>query len=461
LKDNLEHLRQLKQLTLHEIVEDLTHNIIHIFKRSEMVLAMLLTYLSPRKFYFNYEPIRGWLITAVIGDTGVGKSTAYNRLAEFLDIGDTFSGLTGTRTGLAYALVEHKQKGWQVKIGRYPANHGRILCVDEAQRIKHPELLTLAKAMDEGFLQIDRVLSKGYFCETRMILLCNPKPKIKGGPGELQESDQVLDAFSFGCLALKSVFPYQFLRRIDIAVTANTQDIADPDSINIYTPIQEGKVSRQMLKSLVYWAWNLGEDQIRFEPEAQEHCNRRAGELGRRFGDATDIPLVCQSDIKNTLARISAAIAVLCVSEENSFFRLVIKKHHVDGAFEFLNSLYAHDNFQLDDYSEYQRHRHRLHDYDRAKAEFLEIAQREKHDPQSNASFRKMVSYLRFHDTIRRNELAEMVGCAPEYISEMMRVLKRYEFIDSTRDGYAKRPKFNRFLRRLSREHPEFLKVSI
>ena len=46
-----------------------------------------------------------------------------------------FSGLTGSRTGLAYALVEHKQKGWQVRVGRYPANSRKILTVDEVQHL--------------------------------------------------------------------------------------------------------------------------------------------------------------------------------------------------------------------------------------------------------------------------------------------------------------------------------------
>ncbi|MFQ5583458.1 MAG: hypothetical protein ACE5GL_03370, partial [Calditrichia bacterium] len=354
-----------------------------------------------------------------------------------------------------------KQKGWQVEIGRYPANNGRILCVDEIQNINHQELLPLAKAMDEGFLQIDRVLSKGYECETRMLMLGNPKLRRMGAPGQKKETYQVMDEFSFGCLALKDVFPYQFLRRIDISVIVNTNDPRKKHSSNQYLPMHEGKITRKMLKSLIYWAWNLREDQIEFEADAQEYCNKSGDELGEKFGNASDIPLVCKSDVKNNLARISAAMAVLCVSEEDNFTKLVIRKEHVDGAAAFLDFIYAHDNCQLEDYSEYQKMRHQLHDYDKAKAEFMEIVDREKHDPSGKASFRKMVKYLRYSDTIRRNELAEMVGCTADYITEMMRILKKYEFIDSTRDGYAKRPKFNRFLRKFSRECPAFLGVSI
>ncbi len=37
-----------------------------------------------------------------------------------------------------------------------------------------------------------------------------------------------------------------------------------------------------------------------------------------------------------------------------------------------------------------------------------------------------------------------------------MRLLKRFNLLDTTRDGYVKKPKFNKFLRRFAREHQDF-----
>jgi hypothetical protein len=39
----------------------------------------------------------------------------------------------------------------------------------------------------------------------------------------------------------------------------------------------------------------------------------------------------------------------------------------------------------------------------------------------------------------------------------MVRLLKRFNLLDTTRDGYVKKPKFNKFLRRFVRKHPKFL----
>jgi len=37
-----------------------------------------------------------------------------------------------------------------------------------------------------------------------------------------------------------------------------------------------------------------------------------------------------------------------------------------------------------------------------------------------------------------------------------VRLLKRFNLLDTTRDGYVKKPKFNKFLRRFSRQHKDF-----
>ncbi len=60
--------------------------------------------------------------------------------------------------------------------------------------------------------------------------------------------------------------------------------------------------------------------------------------------------------------------------------------------------------------------------------------------------------------TIRREDLADLVGCSVESVRKVIKLLKRYEMINSTKDGYRKKPKFNKILRRYRKEHPDFLK---
>jgi len=53
------------------------------------------------------------------------------------------------------------------------------------------------------------------------------------------------------------------------------------------------------------------------------------------------------------------------------------------------------------------------------------------------------------------------LGCTPDTIGRMVRVLKRFSMIESSPLGYVKKPKFNKFVRRFARAHPEFFEGAI
>jgi len=445
LEKNIVHLQTFQRLSWAEILEDLTENVTKVFERDEILTAVLLTYCSPLWLRFNGEIIRGWLLSVIIGDSGSGKTQTHTRLAEFVNIGDCFSGLTGTRTGLAYALVEHKQKGWQVRIGRYPANSRKILTVDETQHLPDWDLRAISKAMEEGFLQIDRVKSKGYESMTRLIMICNPK------------KDRVMDSFSFGCESLKGLFPPTIIRRIDLAVFANSGDIQDLSFINRKRGKRvPRKITPEMLRAVIYWTWNLKPEQIIFTSEAEDLCLSQADKMSEKFGYAVDVPLVPPADFRNTLARISAAFAAVLLSTDEKFSRLVIESKHVKMAVELLTRLYSHDNCGLDDYSDIQKIGSQLIDYEDIEKAFLEKKENEKHDYQNESAFTKTIYILRISDIVKREDLAEQAGCGLDSIKNTVKLLKRYNLIDSTRNGYIKKPKFNKFLRRFLKKHPEF-----
>jgi len=392
--------------------------------------------------------IRGWLISTIIGDSGSGKTQSHTRLSEFVDIGDCFSGLTGTRTGLAYALVEHHQKGWQVRIGRYPANSRKILAVDETQHLPDWDLRAISKAMEEGFLQIDRVKSKGYECMTRLIMICNPK------------KDRVMDTYSFGCESLKGLFPPTIIRRIDLAVFANTGDFQKLSFINKKKEKQiRRKITPEMLRAVIYWVWNLKPNQVIFTSEAEDLCLKEAESISLIFGYAVDVPLVPPSDFRNILARISAAFAAVLLSTDDKFSRLIIEQKHVKMAKEFLTRVYTYDNCALDDYSEIKRAGSQLTDYEDIEKEFLENKQNEKHDYQSETVFTRCIYILRISDMVKREDLAEQAGCGLDPLKKIVKLLKRFNLIDSNKNGYIKKPKFNKFLRRFLKSNTDFFQA--
>jgi len=333
LKDSIPLLKAYRKLSIPEVLEDLTEHVTRIYQRQELLLAALLTLASPRWLPFNGEIIRGWLFVVVMGDSGQGKSLVFNSISTYAGVGDIVSALTSSRTGLAYALVEHKQKGWQVKIGRYPANNGKLLTVDEAQHLPEFDLRCLSIAIEKGFMQIDRVQSKGFDCQTRLLLLCNPK------------NDNIMDSQTFGCETLKGVFPPPIIRRLDFAVFVNTSDLSDNlEFINKRKdPNSKPKISPEMLRAVIYWVWNLRPQDIEFHADAEKRCLSEAGRLGKIFGFATDIPLVSPADFRHALARISAAFAGLDMSASDDFRKMHVLERHVVMAVGMIEKIYTHE----------------------------------------------------------------------------------------------------------------------
>lgn len=445
-EDNRELLQAFRAIPFEEKIVELRENITRVYERDDILTAVLLTYCSPRWLYFNKRLIRGWLVSVILGDAGSGKTQTYQRIAEYISVGDTLSGLTASRTGLAYALVEHKQKGWQVRVGRYPANSRKLLVVDEVQFIKGWDLRAISKAMEEGFLQIDRVQSRGYESQTRLILIGNPR------------KDAVMDDFSFGCDALEMVFPPTVIRRTDLVVFANYGDIKDLSFINKrYERDGASRVTPGMLRAAVFWAWNLKPDQIEFAVEATDLCLKKAVELSEAFGYATKVPLVTISDARNKLARTAAAFAVLDVSSNEDFSRLLVMPEHIFAASMFMEELYSAENCQLDERSHIARVESQLLDYDSIERDFLAKQDKEKHGPgEDGGSFTHTIWVLRIKEVVRRDHLAEQVGCTTDALKRTVRLLKKYSLIDSGRDGYRKTPKFNKFLRRFLKKHTDF-----
>lgn len=440
-------LEQYRDLTFTEIIKDLTNNVTNIYKRDELLIAVLLTFFSPLWFKFNSRQMRGWILSIIIGDSGLGKTQTYSRISDYISAGDFFSCLTGSRTGLAYALTDHPTRGWQVKIGRYPANSGKLLAVDEIQHLDMPDLQSISKAMDEGFLQIDKVKSKGYETMTRLLMLCNPK------------YDRVMDECMYGCETLKTIFPPTLLRRVDFAIFANAGDMTDYSVMNKKNST-DGKISAEMLQAAVFWAWNLKTDQIYFEPDAEKYCLDNAEEISREFGNAVDIPLVAPSDFRFNLARISVAFASMLMSTDD-FKTLIVKEEHVRKAINFIRLIYRHQSCALDKYSENVKIKTHLLDYDRVEKVFLKKAAYAATHSSSGGehSFVKIIYQFKINTVLRRDDLKDFVGCGLDAVKKTISLLKTFHLIKSDKNGYRKQPKFVKFLREFERKNKTFFDI--
>ncbi len=445
VQSNIDHLKKLKQLHYRDILSDLTTNVTRIYDRDEILIATLLTYLSPLHIPFNGEIINGWMNTLIIGDAGTGKTQTVNNFSQFVKVGDWFSGLTGSRTGLAYALVEHAQKGWQVKIGRYPANSGKLLIIDEAQYIPERDMRSLCKAQEDGIMVVDRVSSGGFESKTRMIRICNPKNGAK------------MNTYVHGCEALKDLYDDAIIRRIDLAIFLTNSDLNNIDKINrrqdMKLPGQQ-LITPEMMRALIYLVWNLKPHQIVFEDSAVVKCLEHATELSKLFGFAEEVPLALPESFRKKLAKISTATAALMMSFNDNFTQLTVTEDHVTLASGLIKVIYASQGCALNNFSEIQSKYNRLMDYEEIKEAFLDKQYKERF--KDEAYFSSIISVIREKNQIKRIDLSEMVGCTPKTVERVVSFLRRYSFIDSDKDGYKKTPRFNMFIRQFQAGNPEF-----
>ena len=246
-----------------------------------------------------------------------------------------------------------------------------------------------------------------------------------------------------------------------MAIFANSSDIEDlgflnrPESVNV-NPL----ITPEMLKAAVYWAWNLTVDRIAFTKEATTLCLEEATRLSKVFGFAVDIPLIIPSDARKTIARLSTAFAAISLSSEDEFQTLIVKQVHVRMTIGFLEYIYSRPNCALDGYSEIQRLGSQLTDYDKIEEVFVKKKDHEKYAGKKSAeknTFTKAIYLIFINEYIRREDLSEQVGCSVETVKIYIKLLKRFNLIESGKYGYNKKPKFNKFLQRFMRTHPDFL----
>ena len=446
--ETIEHLKLFQEHTIPDLQKFLSDRVTRVYERNDLLLGMLLTLCSIRRFTFQGEKnVRGWMCLSVIGDSGTAKSQTILNLSNWTGVGDVFSGLTGSRTGLAYGLSEHKQKGWQIRVGRYPGNTRRVLVLDEAQEIEPEDLAKIGKAMDEGWLQIDRIASKGYESETRLIALANPK------------KDHTIDMNSFGCEAIKGVYIKMMIRRFDLCLFASSGDIEDRSvynrKVDLNAPVNM-PLTPEALRSLIFFAWSRTPENVQFTAAAEDMVLNRADYMNKKFGHCTDVPIVAPADFRKTLARISVAFAVLDGCFTDDYSGVVIRPSQVEYVSSWMDRIYSRPNCALDTYSDNARATNEFKELevDKYMEESLDKAfsssTNQSEAKENRRKFLLMHRIVRDQVSVRNSELVDLLDVRKDWVSKRLSVWKRLQLIKSGPYGYQKTPKFVKWLRVIS-----------
>lgn len=430
-------LEKIKKLGWTGIVRDLTKHRTRIFGQDEVLILVLLTYCSQLQLQFNGELIRGWINSVILGDSGVGKSRVFETVSAMIGVGDIFQCSTGKRTGLSYSIIQNRAK-WVCQAGIYPCNSRKILCVEEAQKMANGEIDSIAVAMDSGFMDVKAVARGEYETRTRLVMLCNPP------------DGRTLSSYLHGCEAMRDLFLPMFIRRVDCAAFIRASDKLDEFNRR-HVPDSTPAIEADDLRQLILWAWTRKSEQVVFQDEATNKILEASKDLSRRFGQCADIPLICPSDVRKTLARISSAWAALDVSTDD-FKSILVFPRHADAAVDFLTKLYSNKDCALDSYSAISRRRTGLDDFPLILKEFEKRIARKS----EGVAFAKILAALARGQAFRAQELATLGDCSNENANDVVMFLNRYSMASKHADErIVATPKFGRALKKLEQDRPE------
>lgn len=326
-----------------EIYDDLESNIIHIWGRRDVAIAVDLVYHSALSFFFQEDFIqRGYLELLVLGDSGQAKTTLVAKMRTHYELGEMISGETASRTGLVYSIQENQRRRF-LQWGAIPLNDRRLLIIDEFSGIATEEVENMSSLRATGIAEVNRSIKSKTPSRTRMIFLSNTR------------DGRMLQEYTNGVEAIDKLFSKkEDIRRLDFAITVASGEVDMAEINRQHKSTVEHRFRSRDCRNLILWAWSRKPSQIKFKEETVEAILSLSSKISKRFH--AQIPLVEPADMRIKLARISAALAARLYSTPD-YESLVILPEHVQWVFDYLVRIYskpsmAYDLFSTERYAE-------------------------------------------------------------------------------------------------------------
>lgn len=417
---------------LEEIINDLTCNVTKIIERDEVLLGLLLTYHSALRIKAPWDttPIRGWLELIVVGDTGTGKSALIEKLMNHCGLGSRVNAESTSRTGLTYKMEQHGTGSWFIQWGAWPLADKEFIWVDEASAIPKEEYGQMTLARSDGKLEVKRAVTAETSCRVRAVL-----------SGNVPKGKRLAD-YTQGCASLKDIFNNEDIRRFDFGVFMKAIDV-DTSKYNLKIPSCEQKITKNVLKNSVLFAWSRTPDDIILPEETVTSILETSSKLSALYGKATDVPLVSPSDERNKILRLATALAVLLHSV-NEDLKVVVKVPHVEYIYLYLKSLYNASACGLNYYTKLAVNEDTITDDQFTKLrQFLsENCPSLKHD----TDFANFIDIFAKQNYLHAGDIEAMLNLSKEDSKTLIQALVKARMLVKTTAGYKKTARFNAFI---------------
>lgn len=433
-------LQLLKDLGPRQIMDDLVLHQTRMSGNDDLLQLVLLTYCSPLRIHFNGErDMRGWLVATVVGDSATGKSQTWRKISQMVGFGDTFCGVTGRRTGLAFAYTKQLSDGhWKCQIGALGQNDKRLLAIEEAQALAKEDMDFLREGLEFGVVKAQFSETAKFNCRTRVIANANCK------------NGRTLASYSHGCKALNDLYHPEVIRRMDVAMFLRRREALD--EFNAPPAEAAPLITPEHMRTLVCWAWSLGPDQVVWEDEATALCLEEAKRLPGIYGWPDELPLLGASCARHKIARLASAFAVWGINSDDGFRSVRVHKTHVQAAVAFMERVYSAPSCQLDHYNQDWLRSSRMGDYDAIVAE-IQRRLSGLDALEGKSPFAKMLAALEI-GTIPRRKMATACKLKPAYIELMAPWFESALFVRKSQGVWAPTEKWGTFKARFSREFP-------
>lgn len=322
---------------LHEIYDDISTNVTHIYEREDAHLGVDLVYHSVLRFKFRGQWVnKGWCEFLLFGDTREGKTAIVKSMLNHYKLGEFCEGEATSFAGLVGG-IQNVGRQQMIHWGRIPLNDERLIAIDEVSGMPIEQLALFSGIRSSGVAQITKILTEKTFARTRLIWMSNPR------------SGRKLETYNYGVWAVKELMgKAEDISRLDFALTVASGEV-DQRTINRGLDKQvPHKLTSEACHNLVKWAWTREPKHIEITPDAEEAVLDAAERLGSKY--SVQIPLVQPAEQRIKLARMSVALAARLFSTDDGE-RVVVYPAHVEYIEQWLNEIYTKPSMGYDAFS--------------------------------------------------------------------------------------------------------------